>query len=81
MYGQEKLEYKHNFTKQAEQLKDDDLITDSHVTDKLRYALIDLWLVNPQLLIASPFTNFRPPPNFTKCQKPVEDREIAPYLQ
>ena len=61
----DKLEYKHNFNKPPEQIEEDDIITHSHVSDKLRYALIGLWTVNPQLPITLPLPNFRQPPNFT----------------
>ena len=43
LYDQYKLEFLHNFNKSLEQIEDLDLITDSLVSDKLRYALIELW--------------------------------------
>ena len=46
---QDKLEYKDTYTKPNDQIGSDDLITDAHVSDALRYALIDLWTVNPHL--------------------------------
>ena len=55
--------YKHNFDKPPEQIEDDDIFTDSHVSDKLRSALIDLWTVHPQLPNTSLLPKFRPLPN------------------
>ena len=42
LYDQEKLEYKETYNKPNDQIECDDLITDAHVSDALRYALIDL---------------------------------------
>ena len=49
LYDQDKLEYKDTHNKPKDQIECDDLITDAHVSDVLRYALIDLWTVNPHL--------------------------------
>ena len=42
LYNQEKLEYKDTHSKSNDQIESDDLITDAHVSEALRYALIDL---------------------------------------
>ena len=78
LYNQENLKYKHNFNRPLEQIEDDDVITHSHVSHELRYALIDIKTVNPQLPNTSPLPKFGPPTNFTKCQTPVIDTEIIP---
>ena len=36
LYDQGKLEYKHNFNKPPEQIEDDDITTESQLSDKLR---------------------------------------------
>ena len=56
IYGQDKLEYKDTYNKPSDQIESDDLITDAHVSDELRYAFIDLWTVNPHLPDTSPLT-------------------------
>ena len=62
LYDQNRLEYKDTCNKPNEQIKNDDLITDAHVSDALRYALIDLWTVNPHLPDTSALPNFQPKP-------------------
>ena len=47
LYDQDKLEYKDTHNKPKDRIESYDLITDAHVSDALRYALIDLWTVNP----------------------------------
>ena len=42
LYDQDVLEYKDTYNKPNDQVKSDDLITDAHVSDALRYALIVL---------------------------------------
>ena len=59
----------------------DDLITDAHVSDALRYAVRDLWTVNPQLPDTSPLPNFRPRPQNQQRQIPVIDDQILLQLQ
>ena len=49
LYDQDKLEHKDTYNKPNDQIECDDLITDAHVSDTLRYAIIDLWTVNPHL--------------------------------
>ena len=62
LYDQDKLEYKDTYNKPNDQIECDDLITDAHVSDALRQALIDLWTVNPHLPDTSALPNFRPRP-------------------
>ena len=44
-------------------------LTDSDVSDKLRYAMINLWPVNPKLLKTSLSLNFRRQPSFKKMSQ------------
>ena len=62
IYDQDKLEYKDTYNKRNNQIESDDLITDAHVSDALRYALIDLWTVSPHLPDNSALPNFPPRP-------------------
>ena len=57
------------------------MITDARVSDALRYALTNLWTVNPYLrdTLASP--NFRPRPQNQQRQKAVIDDQILPQVQ
>ena len=59
----------------------DDLITDAHVSDALRYALIDLWTVNPQLPDTLALPNFQLRPQNQQRQTAVIDDQILPQLQ
>ena len=81
IYDQDKLEYKDTYNKLNDQIKCDDLITDAHVSDALRYAVIDLWTVNPHLPDTSPLPNFRPRPQNQQRQIAVIDDQILPQLQ
>ena len=81
LYEQEILEYKHNFIKPTGQSEDADMFIDWNVSDKLRYALINFWTVNPQLPNTSPLPNFWTPSTFTKRQTPVINKEKIPQLQ
>ena len=81
IYDQDKLEYKDTYNKPNNQIESDDLITDAHVSDALRYAVIDLWTVNPQLPDTSPLPNFRPRPQNQQRQIAVIDDQILPQLQ
>ena len=78
---QDKLEYKDTYNKLNDQIECYDLITDAHVSDALRYAVIDLWTVNPQLPDTSPLPNFRPRPQNQQRQIAVIDNQILPQLQ
>ena len=78
---QDKLEYKDTYNKPTDQIESDDLITDAHVSDALRYAVIDLWTVNPQLPDTSPLPNFRPRPQNQQRQIAVIDDQTLPQLQ
>ena len=81
LYDQEKLEYKDTYNKPNDQIEYDDLITDAHVSDALRHALIDLWTVNPQLPNTSALPNFRPRPQNQQRHTAVIDDQILPQLQ
>ena len=81
IYDQDNLEYKETYNKLSDQIECDDLITDAHVSDALRYAVIDLWTVSPQLSDTSPLPNFRPRPQNQQRQIAVIDDQILPQLQ
>ena len=81
IYDQDKLEYKDTYNKPNNQIESDDLITDAHVSDALRYALIDLWTVNPHLSDTSALPNFPPRPQNQQRQTAVIDDQILPQLQ
>ena len=81
LYDQDKLEYKETYNKPNYQIECDDLITDAHVSDALRYALIDLWTVNPHLSNTSALLNFQPRPQNQQRQTAVIDDQILPQLQ
>ena len=81
LYDQDKLEYKDTYNKPNHQIECDDLITDAHVSDALRFALIDLWTVNPHLPDTSALPNFRPRPQNQQRQTTVIDNQILPQLQ
>ena len=49
LYDQEKLEFNHKFDESLKRTEDEDLITELCLSDKLRYALTDLWTFNLQL--------------------------------
>ena len=63
------------------QIECDDLGTDAHVSDVLRYALIDLWTVNPHLPDTSALRNFRPRPQNHQRRIVVIDDQILPQFQ
>ena len=81
LYDQDKLEYKDTYNERSDQIECDDLITDAHVSDALRYALIDLWTVNPHLPDTSALPNFQPRPQNLQRQTAVLDDQILPQLQ
>ena len=81
IYGQDKWEYKDTYNKLNNQIESDDLITDTHVSDALRYALIDLWTVNPHSPDISALPNFPPRPQNQQRQTAVIDDQILPQLQ
>ena len=81
MYDQDKLEYKDTYNKPNNQMESDDLITDAHVSDALRYALIDLWTVNPHLPDTSAFPNFPSRPQNLQKQTIVFDDQFLLQLQ
>ena len=75
------MEYKHTYNKPNDQIESDDLIKDAHVSDALRYALIDLWTVNPHLPDKEALPNFQPRPRNQKRQIAVIDDQFLPQLQ
>ena len=81
LYDQDKLEYKDTYNKPNDQIESDDLTTDAHVSDALRYALIDLWTVKPQIPDTSALPNFQPRPRNQQKQKPVIDEKVLPQLR
>ena len=81
LYDQDKLEYKDTYNKINDQIECDDLITDAQVSVALRYALIDLWTINPHLPNTSALPHFQPRPQNQQRQIPVIDDQILPQLQ
>ena len=81
LYDQDKLEYKDIYNKPNDQIESDDLITDAHVSDALRYALIDLRTVNPRLPDTSALPNFQWRPQNQQRQKAIIDDQFLPQLQ
>ena len=81
IYDQNKLEYKETYNKPNDQIESVDLITDAHVSDALRFALIDLWTVNPHLPDTTALPNFQPRPQNQQRQTAVIDDQILPQLQ
>ena len=81
VYDQDKLDNKDNYNKPNDQIECDDSITGAHVSDALRYALIDLWTVNPHLPDTSAIPNFQPRPQNQQTQTAVIDDQISPQLQ
>ena len=81
LYDKDKLEHKDTYNKPNDQIECDDLITDAHVSDALRHALIDLWTVNPHLPDTSALPNFRPRPQNQQRHTAVVDDQILPQLQ
>ena len=81
IYDQDKLEYKDTYNKPNNQIESDDLTTDAHVSDALRYALIDLWTVDPFLPDTSALPNFPPRPQNQQRKTAVIDDQILPQLQ
>ena len=74
------MEYKATHNKPNDEIENDDLNTDAHVSDALRYALIDFWTVNPH----SPDTsapNFQSRPQNQQRQVAVIDNQILPQIQ
>ena len=81
LYDHDKLEYKLTYNKPNDQIESDDLITDAHVPDALRYALIDLCTANPHSLDTSALPNFQPRPQNLQRQTAVLDDQILPQLE
>ena len=57
------------------------MITDAHVSDALRYALLNLWTVNRHLPDTSALPNFQPRPQNQQRQIAVIDDQVLPRLQ
>ena len=81
LYDQDKLEYKDTYNKPNDPIESDDSITVAHVSDALRYALIDLWAVNPHLPDTSALPNLPSRPQNQQRQTAVYDDQILPQLQ
>ena len=81
LYDYHKLEYKDTYNKPNDQTENDDLITDAHVSDALRYALIDLWTLNPHLRDISALPSFQPRSQNQQMQIAVVDGQFFPQLQ
>ena len=78
IYHQGKLEYQYIYNDPIEQNEGENIIADSHLLDKTRYALTDLWTVEAQLPSTSPLTHFASYFHTNKLkQQPVFDNEIA----
>ena len=75
------MEYENTHNKLNDQIESDDLITVAHVSDALRYALIDLWTVNPNLPDTSALPISQPRPQNQQRQIVVIDDQILPQLQ
>ena len=75
------MEYKDTYNKPNDRIESDDLITDAHVSDALRYALIDLWTVKPRLPDTSALPNFQPMTQNPQKQTAVIDDQNLPQLQ
>ena len=80
-YDRNKLEYKDTYNKPNDPIESDDLITDAHVSDGLRFALIDLWTVSPLLPDTSALPNFLSRPQNKQRRTAVIDNQILPQLQ
>ena len=80
-YDQDNLEYKETYIKPIDQIECDNLITDADVSDALRYALIELWTVNPHLPDTSALPNFQPRPQNQQRQTAVIGDQILPQHQ
>ena len=80
LYNQDKFEYKYTHNKSYDQTGKDDLITDAHASDALRYAFLSLWTINPHLLDTSPLPNFLPRPKNQQRQIALIDDQTLPQL-
>ena len=81
LYDQDNLEYKDTYHKLNDQIESVDSITNAHVSDALRYALIDLWTVNPFLPDTAALPNFPSRRQNRQRQVAVIDDQILPQLQ
>ena len=60
LHDQDKLEYKYTYIKPDDQIESNDLITDAHLSDALRYAILGFWRLNPHLPDTSPLPTSEP---------------------
>ena len=80
--NQNNLENQYSYNKPVAQIEGDDINIDSHVSDKLRFVLVDLWTVSLQLPGTSPIPLFTPFIHPSKARRqPVIDNEIAIQLK
>ena len=70
------MEYKDTYNKAKNQFESDNLITDAHVSDALRYALLDLWTVTSHLRDTTRLPNFQPRPQNKQRQIAVITDQI-----
>ena len=75
------MEYTDTYNKPNDQIESDDLIADAHVSGALRYALIDLWTLNPHSHDTSSLPNFQRKPRNQQKQNAVIDDQKSPQLQ
>ena len=75
------MEYKDTHNKPTDRNQSDNLIADAYVSDALRYAILDLWTVNPLLPNKTPITNFEPRPQNQQWQIAIIDDQVLTQLQ
>ena len=75
------MEYKGTYNKPNDQFENDYWITDAYASNALRYALTDLWTVNPPLADTSSLPNFQPRAQNQQEQIAVIDEKVSPQLQ
>ena len=75
------MEYRDAYNKPIDRIESDNWMTDVHVSDAVRYALIDLWSVNPHVPNTSSLPNFWPRPQNQQRPIAVNDDQILPQLQ
>ena len=81
LYNQEKVQFKHRINKTPERTEYDGINTDSHLSDKVRYASIIPWTVNSQLPNNSPIPSFTPQPTYKNWPNLSFHTEIILQLQ
>ena len=78
LYDQDKMECKGTYNNPIDQIESDDSIKDAHLSDALRYALIDLWKVSSHLPDTSALPNIQPKPQNQRRQIPLIDDQTLP---